>query len=452
MLEKHKAYSAYKNAGVEFLDVIPSGWDVLRGKLVFKEFAERSLTGAETLLSVSEYYGVKPRAIVMADGDFLSRAESLVDYKKCSKNDLVMNIMLAWKRGLGVTKFDGIVSPAYSVFRFNERASPDYMHYLLRTDTYTNHFKTRSTGVIDSRLRLYPESFGNVPVILPSINEQQKIANFLDHETAKIDTLIEKQQQLIKLLKEKRQAVISHAVTKGLNPNASMRDSGVEWLGEVPDHWVSCALKYYARVVDCKHITAEFFDEGIPLASISEVKEWHVNLASAKLTNEKYYLDLIGGGRKPEPGDIIYSRNATVGEAALVMEGMPDFAMGQDVCLIRLDDDVLSEYILYVLKSRVISNQLDLAMVGSTFKRINVDDIRNFAVALPSFEEQVEIVKELTQILGKYDTLVVNAEKTISLMTERRTALISAAVTGKIDVRNWQAPKPSSTNNKEDAA
>jgi len=316
----------------------------------------------------------------------------------------------------------------------------------------SNYQNIRNMSGGDHRDGLNLELLGNIKCPMPIDGEQQKIANFLDHETAKIDTLIEKQQQLINLLKEKRQAVISHSVTKGLNPNAVMRDSGVEGLGEVPEHWVSCALKYCSQIVDCKHITAEFFDEGIPLASISEVKGWHVNLVSAKLTNKKYYLDLIGGGRKPEPGDIIYSRNATVGEAALVAEGMHDFAMGQDVCLIRLDEVVLSEYILYVLKSGVISNQLDLAMVGSTFKRINVDDIRNFAVALPSYEGQVEIVKKLTQILGKYDTLVVNAEKAISLMAERRTALISAAVTGKIDVRNWQTPKPSSTNNKEGAA
>ena len=219
-----------------------------------------------------------------------------------------------------------------------------------------------------------------------------------------------------------------------------MRDSGVEWLGEVPEHWLASVLKYFSRIIDCKHITAEFFDEGIPLASIGEVKEWFVNLSSAKLTSEKFYLDLIGGDRKPREGDIIYSRNATVGEAAVVSENMPDFAMGQDVCLIRVDEVLLPEYILYVMKSGIISQQLDLAMVGSTFKRINVDDIRNFLIAIPSYDEQVNIVKELNRVAGKYDDLISKAEVTIELMQERRTALISAAVTGKIDVRNWQAP------------
>jgi len=195
-------------------------------------------------------------------------------------------------------------------------------------------------------------------------------------------------------------------------------------------------LKYNARVIDCKHITAEFFNEGIPLVSISEVKGWFVNLSTAKCTSEKYYSDLIDGGRKPQPGDIIYSRNATVGEAALVAENMPDFAMGQDVCLIRFDEDVLPEYILYVLKSGVISQQLDLAMVGSTFKRINVDDIRNFLIALPLYNEQSDIVNELKRVVGKHDDLITKAMTMIELMSKRRTALISAAVTGKIDVRS----------------
>lgn len=326
---------------------------------------------------------------------------------------------------------------------------PKFLNYYTLTDEFINQVDSSTYGSKMPRASWDFISLMGVPV--PLCNESEVIANFLDHETARIDTLIEKQQQLIKLLKEKRQAVISHAVTKGLNPDAPMRDSGVEWSGVVPEHWVCSSMKHYGRVIDCKHITAEFFDDGIPLASISEVKEWFVNLETAKFTNEKYYFDLIGGDRKPRPGDIIYSRNATVGEAALVAENMPNFAMGQDVCLIRLIEEVLPEYILFVLKSGVVFQQLELAMVGSTFKRINVDDIRNFLVAFPPYKEQLCIVNELKRILGKYDVLVSKAQSKIGLMQERRTALISAAVTGKIDVRDWQAPQQSQ-NDKEAAA
>ena len=235
---KYQPYPAYQKSEAEWIGQLPFNWNLKRGKYVFHEINERSESGDEQLLSVSEYYGVKPRQDVAEEGELLSRAESLVGYKKCQVNDLAMNIMLAWKTGLGVSQYEGIISPAYAVFRFNlSVALPAYMHYLLRTEMYSGHFKTLSTGVIDSRLRLYPETFSTIEIVLPSMEEQRTIAAFLDYETARIDQLIAKQQQLIELLKEKRQAVISHAVTKGLNPNAPMKDSGVEWLGQVPEHW-----------------------------------------------------------------------------------------------------------------------------------------------------------------------------------------------------------------------
>lgn len=155
-----KQYSKYRDSGIEWVREIPTNWTVNRAKYVFREINEKSEDGSEILLSVSEYYGVAPRSEVIEEGDHLTRADSLEGYKKCRKNDLVMNIMLAWKRGLGVTEWDGIVSPAYGIFRtisddFNSR----YLHYLLRTDLYTTEFKRYSTGVIDSRLRLYPDEF-----------------------------------------------------------------------------------------------------------------------------------------------------------------------------------------------------------------------------------------------------------------------------------------------------
>ncbi len=435
----YQVYPEYKDSGVEWLGELPEHWEIKRLGYFFEERREKVSDKEYPALSVT-MQGIVPQLANAAKTDAGDNRKLVLE------NDFVINSRSDRKGSSGVSPFDGSVS-LISIVMTPRKINPKFIHHLLRSYPFQEEFYRYGKGIVADLWSTNSSEMKNI--LMPNIpeDEQQKIANFLDHETAKIDTLIEKQQELIKLLLEKRQAVISHAVTKGLpSPTGAkvpMRDSGVEWLGEVPAHWVSCALKHYARVVDCKHITAEFFDDGIPLASISEVKEWHVNLATAKFTNEKYYLDLIGGGRKPELGDIIYSRNATVGEAALVTEGMPKFAMGQDVCLIRLDEDILPEYLLYVLKSGVISNQLDLVMVGSTFKRINVDDIRSFSIAFPTYDEQIAIVAELARILGKYDALVSNAEATIGLMTERRTALISAAVTGKIDVRNWVAPEPS---------
>lgn len=422
-MSRYKAYAEYKDSGVDFIGEIPIFWRALRGKFVFAEYAQRSTTGDETLLSVSEYYGVKPRGETIDEGDFLSRAESLVDYKKCEKNDLVMNIMLAWKRGLGVTKYNGIVSPAYSVFRFNNDANPDYMHYLLRTDLYTGHFKTRSTGVIDSRLRLYPDSFLDVSILLPSKVEQQKIANFLDHETAKIDTLIAKQQGLIKLLKEKRQAVISHAVTKGLNPNAPMRDSGVEWLGEVPSHWKASPIKWYANIKSGENLSAN---------EIESTKD------------ENFCYPVYGGN-----GILGYSKGCNLRNAAIVIgrvgalcgnvHKVKDFSWISDNALIlNIDISVLNlDYISLCLGARDLNKLAD----KNAQPLITGTKVTNECVPIPPIDEQREIADRISAMMTQFQILSFNAEYGIALLQERRTALISAAVTGKIDVRDWQEPR-----------
>ena len=432
-MKGYQAYAEYKDSGVEWLGVIPKDWKIVRIKETAflingypfnsKKFHPNKGVPLVRIRDISSssaeirFNGEIPKESLIKDGDVLIGMDGDFNVALWGGGKAALNQRVACIRASNVflKKFIFYILP------FNMKVINDLTYF-----TTVKHLS--SIDILKTKLSL------------PSNMELSNIANFLDHETAKIDTLIEKQQQLIKLLKEKHQAVISHAVTKGLNPNAPMKDSGVEWLGEVPEHWDSACLKHYAHIIDCKHITAEFFDEGIPLASIAEVKKWEVDLSKAKLTKEKYYLDLIDGDRKPQAGDIIYSRNASVGEAALVPDNMPKFAMGQDVCLVKLSKYALPSYVLLVLKSGVIKQQLDLAMVGSTFKRINVDNIRNFSIAFPPYKEQTEIFNSVMETLGKYSVLISKAESTANLLQERRTALISAAVTGKIDVRNWQAP------------
>ena len=460
-MSRYQAYAEYKDSGVEWLGVIPSHWQRLKFKFASNE-GKAFASGPFGSSIGSQFY--RDIGVPVIRGNNLS-----LDAKKPKYNDdgyvfldeskadelanaeVIAGDLVFTARGtvgqIGLIPDKGILEWKRAILSANQLRFRNgntgfnsvYLWYLFSSWVVRTQIALSSDSVAQPNLNL--GSLKDLNLFKPLWKEQETIANFLDHETAKIDLLIEKQQGLIALLKEKRLAVISHAVTKGLNPNAPMKDSGVEWLGEVPEHWVCSGLKYYARIVDCKHITAEFYDEGIPLASIGEVKEWAVNLQNAKCTSEKYYLDLIGGGRKPEVGDIIYSRNATVGEAALVVKDMPLFAMGQDVCLIKLNNEISPEYILHVLKSLVVTQQLDLAMVGSTFKRINVDDIRNFFMVFPSYTEQLQIVSELNRVVERYDSLTNKAESTISLMQERRTALISAAVTGKIDVRGFVRPE-----------
>ena len=237
-----------KYSGNPWIGYIPHSWEVKRIKTIFKERTELSEDGSETLLSVSEYYGVANRSEKVSEGEFVSRAETLAGYKKCFVGDLVSNIMLAWKGSMGVTEIDGIVSPAYCVYEPSPTIHPRYYHYLFRTSLYTSIFRLYSKGIIDSRLRLYSPYFFDISAIIPSLSEQQKIASFLDRKSAEIDEMIALQEKIVDELKAYKQSVITEAVTKGLNPDVPMKDSGIEWIGEIPEHWNLHRLKYLCNI------------------------------------------------------------------------------------------------------------------------------------------------------------------------------------------------------------
>lgn len=274
---------------------------------------------------------------------------------------------------------------------------------------------------------------------LPSAEEQSQIAAFLDYETARIDRLIENQQRLIALLEEKRQAVISHAVTKGLDPDVPMKDSGVEWLGDIPSQWKPLRLKHVGNVVDCKHKTPEYVEDGYPLVSTTEVKPGvlDLSLVTRRVSREDY--EDMSDGRQPERGDIVYSRNASLGAAAFVDTDHP-FCMGQDVVLIKPERSD-GEFLTYALNSHRVARQVEAASIGATFKRLNVEDIKRFWLAIPPHEEQRCIAQDLTYRLQRFIAIVRKARAATELLHEHRTALISATVTGKIDVRDWQPPQ-----------
>ena len=237
----------FKDSGIEWIGRIPKEWKTERIKALFSERNERDCQG-KTLLSVSQYFGIRPKSETdLADSHI---AESYDDYKEVHKGDFVMNIMLAWNGSYAVSDYDGIVSPAYCVFKFRKDCCKKFFHYLLRTDGYPSAFKTMSRGVIDSRLRLYPEQFYTFPVIFPPYEEQQRIADYLDKKCGEIDELIALQEQMIAQLTDYKQSVITEAVTKGLNPDAELVPSGINYIGDIPKNWNGCApLKRFTEII-----------------------------------------------------------------------------------------------------------------------------------------------------------------------------------------------------------
>ncbi|MCO6498707.1 MAG: restriction endonuclease subunit S, partial [Chitinophagaceae bacterium] len=213
-MRQNKPYSTYKKTEVSWLGELPKHWEVKKVKYLFTEQDKRSLTGSEDLLSVSQYTGVTKKSDKVANGDSLTNAKTLEGYKIVSKGDLVINIMLAWNGSLGISKYDGLVSPAYCVYKLKE-GNEKYFGYLFKTKNAQQEFKKNSTGIIDSRLRLYTDDFFSIKTAVPPKEEQTAIARFLDYKLAKINRFIQKKKQLITLLNEQKAAIINQAVTKG---------------------------------------------------------------------------------------------------------------------------------------------------------------------------------------------------------------------------------------------
>ena len=428
-------YPTYKDSGVEWLGEVPAHWGIAR--LGFE---------CETIVPMRdkpEHLGGEIPWIRIEDfnGKFIgdSKSDQGVSQETVKAMNLkvlpVGAVLCSCSCSMGATAI--VAKPLVTNQTFigvvpSKTFSSDYLYFFFHTAA--DHLDSIGTGAIQTYLSR--DDFRRLRLPCPPFPEQTKIAAFLDRETAKIDGLIGDQRRLMELLKEKRQAVISHAVTRGLNPHAPMKPSGIEWLGDVPAHWEVGPLKRFWSVTDCKHVTAEFVDNGIPLASIREVQSRWVALEGAKCTTEHFYSLLIEGGRQPLPGDLIFSRNATVGEVAQVHADHPRFALGQDVVLLRkISPSDSSDYMQQVIRSPIIILQLANMMIGSTFKRINVEEIRSFLMPSPPSAEQAEIATFLESESAKFDTLTTEAQRAIDLLQERRTALISAAVTGQIDVR-----------------
>ncbi|KYN86534.1 hypothetical protein ATY37_19605 [Vibrio cidicii] len=281
-----------------------------------------------------------------------------------------------------------------------------------------------------------------ISLCIPSDYEQQKIANFLDHETVKIDTLITKQEKLIELLKEKRQAVISHAVTKGLNPDASMKDSGVEWLGEVPEHWVVAQLKFNTILMQTgpfgSQLHAEDYVEGgVPLINPAHMINGEI-VPDPQVSVDADTQDRLSRHKLAE-GDIIFARRGELGRCAVVTDQQVGWICGTGSLKATLNERLIPEYAYLLITSNGVVAELSLESKGSTMDNLNTETLGKIRTPVPPVHEQRAILAYVDEVSGKYKHLVDLAENAIGLMKERKTALISAAVTGKIDVRHFVA-------------
>jgi type I restriction enzyme S subunit len=342
---------------------------------------------------------------------------------------------------IGVSDSEGKCSPVCSVCvpRAAREVHVPFYGYLVRQLAVTDFILSLAKGIRERSTEFRYSELSNLALPLPEIAEQIQITQFLDYETAKIDALIEKQQQLIALLKEKRQAVISHAVTKGLNPNAPLRESGVEWLGMVPEHWFSTRLKFHARkIVDGAHFTPTYVENGVPFLRVTDIQTYPMNQEGVKYIPKQEHRELMKRCN-PEIGDLLLSKNGTIG-VPRVVDWEWEFSIFVSLCLIKPQDSLNVRFLYYVFLSHQIREQISALIKQSTVINLHLDKIANFALSLPPLNEQDQVVQFLDAEVARQGEVLAGSEAAVELLQERRTALISAAVTGKIDVRNWAPP------------
>lgn len=423
-MAKYQKYAEYQDSGIEWLGEIPNSWQVKKLKYLCKV-----TTGNKDTVNAVE------------DGKypFFVRSQTV---ERINSIGADCEAVLTAGDGVGVGKvyhyykgkFD-FHQRVYMLYDFGDVIGR-FVYYYLSSNFYKVALEGNAKSTVDS-LRL--PQFLNFAFSLPTIKEQDWIVDFLDHETSKIDHLIEKQQQLIELLKEKRQAVISHAVTKGLDPNVPMKDSGVAWLGEVPEHWnMAPVRRYLVEHRQGYYTTESYVDEGLKLLRITDLRDLgEINISNCPMVNESDTTHLF----KLQKGDVVFARTGGAGSFGVITEDYENLIYASYLIRFRFMNKIFEpDYLRFLFQSDSFQLSVKQNIHGGVNQNIHAEDIKNTVICAPSLSEQKEIIEYLENQCLLFENLIYKASYSVKLMQERRTALISSAVTGKIDVRNWKAP------------
>ena len=431
-------YPEYKDAVVSWVGSIPAHWPEKRAKYYFKEIDDRSLTGDEEMLSVSHITGVTPRS---QKNVTMFKAESNVGQKRCQPGDLIINTMWAWMSALGVSNHAGIVSPAYGVYR--PRSNQDYDYYyldsLLRIEGYRSEYICRSTGIRSSRLRLYPDKFLSMPVVCPPQDEQQTIARFLKAQDRLFRKFIRNKRRFIELLKEQKQNIITQAVTRGLDPNVKLKPSGVEWIGDIPEHWDARRLKTIAKVVLGKMLkTSPSKDDQLkPYLRSANIQWFEANLSDVA---SMWFSPSEMEQYRISKNDILVSEGGEVGRACIWQDELEECYIQNSVHKVTAGAEVLPLFLLYQFSAFGSKGAFKAVVNRVSIAHLTREKLVAVFFCKPPIEEQKTILAHIQAKTTEIDQAIIRAQREIELMREYRTRLISDVVTGQVDVRGIEVP------------
>lgn len=429
-------YPAYKNSGVEWLGEVPEHWEVSRlGKILTATSIKNH--SHLPLLSITREKGVILRDMDDEEENHNFIPDDLSNYKLLKEDEFGMNKMKAWQGSYGISSFTGIVSPAYYTFTLDSNIVPDFFHLAIRSKIYVSFFASASDGVRVGQWDLSKERMKQIPFLIPSVEEQTAIADFLDRKTAQIDKAIAQKEKLIELLKERRQILIHEAVTRGLDKNMKTKDSGVEWIGQIPEHWEVKRIKHLGKMVNGYAFNSDSFsDKGIRVMKISNIQTMAVDWNDESFIDEKYY-DQLPQYRVCQ-NDLVFALTRPIissGIKAAVIKSNERILLNQRNAMLKPFLHLKHKWFYYILLNRHFEQAFDNE-IDKTGQQPNISttSIGNLKIPLPDLNEQNEIIEYLDDCFSKFLKAMESAQREIDKLKEYKTTLINAAVTGKIKV------------------
>lgn len=423
-----------KDSGVEWIGEIPVDWSMKRVKHIFTRKNEKAMQENPTILSLARD-GVKVRDISNNEGQI---AESYYNYNPVEEGDLLLNPMDLYSgANCSISKVQGVISPAYINLKANTGVNPDFYDYYFKVQYWLMAFFSYGKGVsYDNRWTLSAETLMNYPVVDLSYEEQCKRADYLDRKCSQIDAIIARQQEVIEKLKAYKLSVITEAVTKGLNPDVPMKDSGVDWIGEIPEHWENRKMISILsmRVVDGPHESPELYDKGIPYISATAIENGKINFDLMRGYISEEYCDICDLRYKPQLHDILVIKlGASTGQVAIV-ETTDRFNIWVPLAAVRCNEKADPYFVYYAFQSDYFLKQMEMSWTYGTQQTLGVKSIERLRIMLPTFEEQKEIASYLQSKCDSIDAAVKNKENLIDKLVDYKKSLIYEVVTGKKEV------------------
>lgn len=427
--------AGYKDSGVEWIGAIPKGWDIIRIGYAFCLRSEKNYLPKDKVQLLSLYTGVG----VFPTGSEKTKtsgnhAQTVSGYKIVHKNDIVVNIILAWMGAIGVSNYDGVVSPAYDVYIPDLlKIVPHYAHYVFRTDGIAGECFKYGRGIMLMRWRTYSSKFKQIKIPFPPLPEQQRIADFLDTKCGILDRTIDAVSRQIEDLEKYKKALITKTVTKGIckkgEPERAMKDSGVEWIGEVPEEWSVKPFKALAGMKGSSEYTArDIVDEGegVILLSPSNINDNKLNLSKRTYISQKKYDKST---TKIQRGDLLFTKTASVGKCVIYDSEEP--AMPNPQLVVLKNIKCLPKFLYYSMVSDVMQAPAKMYVYGSVIPTISQLNLGRIKIPVPSPEEQQQIADYLDEKCKNIDNRVQKRRQQLEWLKEYKKSLIFDYVTGK---------------------